>query len=340
LKLRLIGITLLGIMCIIVLVPSSYASNPVSQTCSNNTTATTMGSLSCQLGSPTSSGDIIVGIVTCEGCSINANPIINDSNNDVYHLFDSNCCGATGAAQITLIAVANISSSVSLKITGQIRDTVNRSFWAMSAYEVTGAITNISKYVVGYGSTIGGQSNINVASTTWHNSSSVIFEGADVNGAAVSCTNSTYFAVGQTSADNGACYSSSYPITFSPSTFPMGNSGTSFAEQVLIIPFIPAITTFTLTQTITGFVVPNFVNGVNSFSWLYFMIVVFVPMGEIIGVVTMDKRSNLDRNALIFIFLAMLLLDSIFGVMLNLITVAMPFVFGILFVVYLWKGRG
>jgi hypothetical protein len=94
------------------------------------------------------------------------------------------------------------------------------------------------------------------------------------------------------------------------------------------------------TNTITGFLVPNFVNGQNNFSWLYFLIVVMVPMGEIIGVVTIDRNSVLDRHAIIFIFLGLLLLDSIFGVMLNVVTVAMPFIFGILFGIYLWRGRG
>lgn len=98
--------------------------------------------------------------------------------------------------------------------------------------------------------------------------------------------------------------------------------------------------TVTATSTITGFLVPNFVNGVNSFSWLYFLIVVMVPMAEIIGVITMDRSALLDRHAIIFIFLSLLLLDSIFGVMLNVVTVAMPFIFGTLFGLYLWRGRG
>lgn len=96
----------------------------------------------------------------------------------------------------------------------------------------------------------------------------------------------------------------------------------------------------TITSTITGFLVPNFVNGVSSLSWLYFLIVVLVPMAEIIGVITMERQAVLDRHAIIFIFLALLLLDSIFGVMLNVVTVAMPFVFGTLFGIYLWRGRG
>lgn len=96
----------------------------------------------------------------------------------------------------------------------------------------------------------------------------------------------------------------------------------------------------TVTSTITGFLVPNFVNGVSSLSWLYFLLVVLVPMAEIIGVITMDRQAILDRHAIIFIFLALLLLDSIFGVMLNVVTVAMPFIFGTLFGIYLWRGRG
>lgn len=104
--------------------------------------------------------------------------------------------------------------------------------------------------------------------------------------------------------------------------------------------FGPVSITSTTTATLTGFLVPNFVNGVNSFSWLYFLIIVLVPMAEIIGIITMERSSVLDRHAIIFIFLSLLLLDSIFGVMLNVVTVAMPFIFGILFGVYLWRGRG
>ena len=96
----------------------------------------------------------------------------------------------------------------------------------------------------------------------------------------------------------------------------------------------------TVTSTITGFLVPNFVNGLTSFSWLYFMIVVLVPVGEIMGILVMEQSAVLDRHAVIFVFLSLLLLDSIFGVMLNVVTVAMPFIFGILFGVYLWRGRG
>lgn len=131
----------------------------------------------------------------------------------------------------------------------------------------------------------------------------------------------------------GHTFSGSSTWTFAN---PIGGNLAFFEEADL--SFVD--TTFTSTQTITGFVVPNFVNGVNSFSWLYFLIIVFVPMGEIIGVMTVDRGAVLDRHALIFVFLSLLLVDSIFGVMINLVTVAMPFIFGILFAVYLWRGRG
>lgn len=145
----------------------------------------------------------------------------------------------------------------------------------------------------------------------------------------------TITAVGFSSIDNNAGPTSGI-ITQGDGTYTQagGTNGAVVAEAGFGLLLVTA------TNTITGFLVPNYVNNVNSFSWLYFLIVVFLPMGEIVGVITADRRAVLDRHSLIFIFLGLLLLDSIFGVMLNVVTVTMPFIFGILFGIYLWRGRG
>jgi hypothetical protein len=312
--------------------------NPVTHNCNAFTNAGSSAILSCAL--VVTAGDIVVAGVTCEGCSIAANPIMNDSQSNVYHLFDSNCCSATGAGQIGAYGITNISASATLTVSGQIQDTIARSFWQLFVADVQGTSHNITTYKAGYGSTSGGQSNINTASTSWTNTSVVIFESADANGFAPTCTSQFLIISNPAAQDNTGCYNYNYTTANSPSTFTMGSGGTTFAEQALIIPYTPSFPTVTITSTITGFLVPNFVNGISSLSWLYFLLVVMVPMGEIIGVITMDRNSILDRHAIIFVFLGLLLLDSIFGVMLNVVTVAMPFIFGILFGIYLWRGRG
>ena len=197
---------------------------------------------------PVTKSNLIVVIVTCEGCGGAASPIMNDSENDVYHVL----AGSTGVAQASSLGVANISLSGSLTISGQIRDIVSRPYWAMSAYEVNVLFTTnlISKYSYGSGSTNGGQTNINTQSIYWINSSSIVFEGADANGFAPSCTSNSFTEiVGGFGIVNTHCYIDGYSIANSPSTFTMGSGGTDFAEVALVMPENPNPTIFvTITQ--------------------------------------------------------------------------------------------
>ena len=336
--------TLALILIISFLIPNnSYAlSNPIVQSCSKGVTSpTTAALLSCHFTNPVTTGNMIIALTTCYGCSINANPINNDSLGFPYHAAqDSNCCDGTGAAQISTIFNANVTSTASDTVSAQIQDTVNRTTWLMSAYEVDGSQVNRDYSTWKTGAGFGGTATTVKVSPniTWSFTNSLIFEAAESDNG-LQPTPTPSFISGATNAANQHAYSYNYSQSHSPDGFQMGTFGgaTSMSESVIIIPFSPLVTA---TSTITGFLVPNFVNGVNSFSWLYFLIVVMVPMGEIIGVVTIDRNSVLDRHAIIFIFLGLLLLDSIFGVMLNVVTVAMPFIFGILFGIYLWRGRG
>lgn len=322
---------------------ASYAVSPVVQSCSAAVNSpTTAQTISCTMSSPVTSLNLIVGVVTCVGCSSLANPIVNDSHNDNYHLLALNT--GLGAAETSVIGIANITGSGTMVVSGQIRDSANRTSWLFSAYEVDASqVTDLTaKMIAGIGSGSTWTTAELNSPLIWTNSSTLIFEGADANNLAVGCTSGAFTTGGSQGVGpaNIHCYSASYAQSNSPSSFTMGSGASSSgSEVVLIIPYsIP--TTITVTNTITGFLVPNFVNGVNSFSWLYFLIIVFVPMGEIIGMMTVDRGAVLDRHALIFVFLSLLLVDSIFGVMINLVTVAMPFIFGILFAVYLWRGRG
>ena len=216
-----------------------HGSPAIIQSCSANTGAPTQSKLNCSFGSSVTSGDLIVGIVTCEGCGAGASPIINDSSNNVYHFIAQ----TFGVAQAGAIMVANISSSGALSVSGQIRDSFPRSYWAFSAYEVNSSQTTnlIAKYFSSVGTFSGGQPNVNVVSLSW-NTSVIAFEGADVDGFSPPCT--TGFVTGVSSTDNTHCNNVGYSNSNSPSTFTMGTGGTAFGELVVLLPyFAPAMGT-------------------------------------------------------------------------------------------------
>ena len=220
------------------ILPKTFAVSPVVQSCSSGVTSpTTAAMLSCTLGSSVTNGNMIVGIITCYGCSINANPINNDSKSFIYHAVVENCCAATGAAQISSIFAANATSGGTDTISAQIRDTVNRTTWLMSAFEVDATqVSNLqANWVTGAGYS-GVASTVAISSTAWSYPNSLVFEGADSdNGLQPVCT--AGFTSGPTNAANQHCYAASYSNSNSPSTFPMGTFGgaTSMSEVVLIM---------------------------------------------------------------------------------------------------------
>ena len=321
-------------------VPSrlSFGSGPVVQSCSHFTNASSAAMLSCTMSSSVTTGNIIIGIITCEGCSINAVPITNDSQGSTYHLFHTNCCGGTAAAEITTMTAANISSSGTLSVSAQIQDTTNRSFWSMSAYEITGATNNITKYVVAYGSSVGGQSNVNVASTSWTSTSTIIFEGADVNGFTPTCTSGA-FTTGVTSSDNAHCYSTSYAQSNSPSTFTMGAGGTSFGEQVLIVPFTAGIVTQTVFSTVTGW---NVLGAQTSFNW-FLMVITLMIFPAITW--TVLKWFGQGRTAIVFPTLLALFVGALMGTIVSynamqpFVPLGMTVFYASILGLYVIKGR-
>lgn len=95
----------------------------------------------------------------------------------------------------------------------------------------------------------------------------------------------------------------------------------------------------THTSTITGWVFPNFANGVNSFSWFIGFLILLIPL-SMVDTVFLSGSLNIDRNVVIFINLAMLFLGALLATMVNQLPFAIPFVFGMFLVVFLWRGRG
>ncbi len=253
------------------IIQRSYAVSPIVQSCSNGVTSpTTAAKLNCTFTNPVVSGNLIIALITCYGCSIIANPINNDSLNLVYHTIVENCCSATGAAQISTIFAANITTSASDTVSAQIQDSVNRTTWLMSAFEIDG--TQVSHKIIDW-ITVAGFSG--VASTvqispavSWSFTNSLIFEAAESdNGLQPVCT--ATFTSGPTNPANQHCYSFSYAQSNSPSSFTMGSFGgsTSMSEVVLIMNLSPSIPTTTASVD-TGLISGSINEAVAFVAWL------------------------------------------------------------------------
>lgn len=132
----------------------------------------------------------------------------------------------------------------------------------------------------------------------------------------------------------------------SPNTLAMTFGGSAYQQEGAIsIAFTGCckLISTTYTQTITGWVFPNFVAGNQNYSWFYGILVLLGPVGFIDSAFVGGKKissENIDSGSLLFLTLIGLLIGSIIGVTLNWLPFAVPFVFAVIFGLYLWKGRG
>ena len=91
--------------------------------------------------------------------------------------------------------------------------------------------------------------------------------------------------------------------------------------------------TVVTTSTITGWVNFNFVNV--GAGWIIFAI--FMSIG-ILVVNSYAVRANVDKQAQLLVNLTGLLFGSIFGLLAGNVSIAIPFIFGFLFAIYIWRG--
>lgn len=152
--------------------------------------------------------------------------------------------------------------------------------------------------------------------------------------------------------------------TSSSSTLPMGFSGTGGSVAWTYIGITsngtlqslspPSIFTITSIITKTGMLVPCFVGGSGcgnngGYSWLLGMLFLLIPpsiLSSMFAATDEGKRfvsnyAHVESNGMIFTMLFGLLIGSILGVMptINALPLWTPFVFGVIFVIYMWKGR-
>jgi len=108
----------------------------------------------------------------------------------------------------------------------------------------------------------------------------------------------------------------------------------------LVMLTFNVVITVTYTETITGWVFPNFINGTNNYSWFYGMLILFAPLGFVDLLFFTQKRIPITKDSLVFISLVSLFIGAMLGVMTNFLPLVTPFIFGTIFIIYLWRGRG
>ena len=89
----------------------------------------------------------------------------------------------------------------------------------------------------------------------------------------------------------------------------------------------------TTTSTVTGWVDFNLANF--SPDWILF--VIFMSVG-VLFVNTYAVRANVDKNAQLIVNIIGFFIGSIFGMLANSVSVAIPFIFGMLLAIYIWRG--
>lgn len=100
------------------------------------------------------------------------------------------------------------------------------------------------------------------------------------------------------------------------------------------------IITTTYTQTITGWVFPNFIDGTGNISWFYMLGIMLFPVGFIAEIAYKQNNGalNLDSKSPIFLTLVSLFIGSLIGTFTNFIPVVFVFLLGIILALYIWRG--
>ena len=89
----------------------------------------------------------------------------------------------------------------------------------------------------------------------------------------------------------------------------------------------------TTNSTITGWVNFNLAN--MNFDFLIFAL--FMSIGVLVAN-GYAVRANVDKQAQLLVNLTGLLFGSIFGLLAGNVSIAIPFIFGFLFAIYIWRG--
>jgi hypothetical protein len=312
---------LIGLISMIPLKVSSVS--PITNSCVNSTAGVGEAILTCSLGTVTKN-DMVLVVITCEGCIGTDNPITNDSLSSSFTLITEN----TGnVAAVSGIYLANITITGSDSVSGTLGG-ASRSYWGFAAYDLAGnQISNASADHVGArGSQSLGQSACNTAATSFsfsyaHN---IAFEGCEVNGFNPTVTTgfTTDLGVTDNTIGNGI------DQIASPTSFPMSSGGAVFSEVAIIFGYAPYVST----TTVTAWNVPN---GSGLLAGFEFLLALLLPSGFLTFIAIAMK----SRHAYLLFVQVGLVFGSIIGAFVNVVPTALIFVFGGFLAIYIWKGR-
>ena len=338
------------------LIPLSNATSPaVIQSACNSHSSPSISSLSVAFSSTVTKNDKLIVAITSEPGGSEIFATITDSASNSYgsHQFDDYDAGH-GLNSYFIIGTA--ASTVSgLTITASFSPALSEI--NMCAFEISNA--NI---INGNGSNwLSASANPlvyhspNIAFT---NGPAIIIANFNAGQFGTGCGSEGLFSSPYVSAGTGQLgtinigtntyldefmgYASS--VSSSPSSFTYSNSINNPCNDyapIFSYIVITGILSITVTETIVGWVFPNFIDGQNTFSWIYILGIMLFPVAFISELAYQDTRGggiNLDGKSPIFLTLICLFIGSIIGVFVNLIPVLFPFLLGIILAIYIWRG--
>lgn len=290
---------------------------------------------SLTMSKPITSGNTLVVFVT-GWSSTYVSASISDTRSNAFTSISSSTGACTDGAENIYTWYSNITSSGS----DTISITTTTNIIQISAFEIFGE----NQWSFAYGSGCGGSSfytsGINVVSND------VVIAQIGSNSVNSAFVNSSgYLSNGISPSGTGAMTEWRIPSSGSLDTAPF--TGSIFSPNYPWIeleiasknPIFPSITT-TYTQTITGWVFPNFIDGTGNISWFYMLGIMLFPVGFIAEIAYKQNNGilNLDSKSPIFLTLVSLFIGSLIGTFTNFVPIVFPLLTGIILAVYIWRG--
>lgn len=371
----ILGILLLVIL---IPFPASFALNSLLHECSANTTTGNTGHFSTNCSLTINSTSTIVVVVTAgEGCStsncFDIFSVADSFSNSLTTVGHFNAQGGTlGQTYITGIYVLNgtgTTGSDTITVTWTQNNGLNGNpeamFWV---YDISGKYLSSGNFTSGDNSGVSGSVSLNAKKYY------AVFSGGEYsncqNGGGGSGSIGTLTLDSNSVCQNtGLGYSikgiAGYNMTSTGGTNQIwtGGSGSNWQGSGAYVQTStsnvgPLTTTITTTLTETGIVAPCFVSGSSScgsYNWILAFLFLLLPPSIFssfgatsVGRETVsrlsgdrfDNYSHVEGNTLIFTTLFGLLVGSVLGVLptVNALPLWLPFAFGAIFVIYVWKG--
>lgn len=340
------------------LIPFSNSAGPsIIQTACNSHSSPSISSLSVSFSSTVTKNDKIIVAITSNTGGSEVFATITDSSSNTYgsHQFDDYNSGI-GINSYFVVGTAGSTTS-GLTITASFSPSLSNI--NVCAFEVSQA-----NVITGNGPNwLSATSNplvYNSPSISFTNNPAIIIVNFNAGQFGSGCGSEGLFSSPYVSAGSGQLgaifigtntyldefigYAPS--VSTSPSSFTYSNAinnpcGEYGPSPTLSYMVITGVISTTYTQTITGWVFPNFVAGDASYSWFLGLIALLGPIAFLDTFLLVGKKTGkIDSGNMLFLTLAGLFIGSIIGVGLSILPLPSPFIAGVLLVLYLWKGRG